>query len=250
MAPDFSDEPVRFSHLKAYGRSPAHGYHSRVSEWKPTQAMQMGTMVHGIWSDSGKYIAYPGAVRRGKEYDSFVAEHPDTEILLQTDYDNARFMVDALNACPDAVRCLTGIQEKTLLFDWNGLRCRATPDVRGENWLTELKTTANAAPQFWNWHFMKMAYHAQMSMQALGAPNKIDNFFIVAVESKPPYPVTIYELQERALEAGKKLLVLWSEQLKACESSRFWPGYSQSVVPLDIPEEAPELIFEEDESDG
>jgi len=38
--------PVRFSHLKAYGRSAAHGLIARTKEFPPTSAMERGTGVH------------------------------------------------------------------------------------------------------------------------------------------------------------------------------------------------------------
>ena len=244
--------PVRHSHLRAYGRSPAHGYHSRVSEFVPSQAMQLGSWVHGIWSGLGKFVGYPCSQRRGKDFDKFKADNPDTTILLMADYDAGKRMAEALDNNADAVRYLTGVKEQTQFFNYNGIDCRATPDVRGENWITELKTTANADPRFWQWHFRKMSYHVQMVMQAIGCSDNghnIDHYMIVAVESKAPYPVTIFELQERARDEATRTLMLWSERLKACEQSRQWPGYSQAIVPLDVPDEDVELIYP-DEGDA
>lgn len=246
-----TDQPVRFHHLRAYGRSPAHGRHARTNEMKSTQAMQRGRMVHGMLADEGRFVAYPGAQRRGKEYKKFADAHPGYEILLKNDYDLAKAMSDAVRARPDAMRWLAGIRERTLFFDYNGLTCRSTPDVHNpdERYLTEIKSTANAAEWFWQFHFRRMGYHVQMWMQGMGCDHLIEKFNIVAVEDKPPHVVMLYELQPRALDEGAKLLMLWSERLKVSESSGLYPGYSTAVVPLDIPDEPVELIYG-DEDDG
>jgi hypothetical protein len=234
------DLPWRFSHFKAFGRSGAHGYHARTTDTKPNQAMQIGSMVHGIWSGLGKFVAYPGPVRRGKEYEKFVADNPDATIMLQSDFDNARRMADAINRNADAVTFLTGTKEQTLFFDWNGLDCRATPDVRGDDFLTELKTTGDASERYWAWHFRRMSYHVQMWMQGIGCASHgygIKRFMTVAIEQKPPFVVQVYEYTERSLDEGNRLLMLWAEKAKNCTASNSYGGYSQTILPLDIPED-------------
>ena len=60
MTADLRDIPVRFSHLRAYGRSALHGYHARLDELqKPTTAMQRGTATPapaGTESTSNEYM--------------------------------------------------------------------------------------------------------------------------------------------------------------------------------------------------
>lgn len=228
---------VRFSHLRAYGRSAAHGHHARQKDQKQTYAMQRGTAVHAMLFGTRKVCGYPGSQRRGKEYDAFVAERPDTEILTMSEYDKALFMAESVMSNKLARQYLTGEREKTINFRWMGIDCRATPDVRGTNFLTELKSSSTAEPMRFTWHALRMAYHAQMRMQqiACGAP-KLD-CFVVCVESAEPYPVTVLQLDERTLEIGERMLVLWMERLKNCELSGYFPGYTEAVFPLIAPED-------------
>jgi hypothetical protein len=60
---------------------------------------------------------------------------------------------------------------------------------------------------------------------------------IVAVETSPPYCVTVLELTDRALDVGYRTACAWLEQYKVCRDSDEWPGYVQAPVPFDIVEE-------------
>lgn len=234
--------PVRFSHLRAYGRSGVHGYQARFGvEPEGTYAMERGTAVHALLFNTRKVMGYPGATRRGKEYEAFVAANPDTEILTGAEYDKARRMADALRASEVAKPFLTGATETTLLFDWMGEKCRSTPDVRGADFVTELKTCPVSEPTRFNWHALKMHYHAQMRYEAIASGLK--QCYIVAVEATEPHPVTVFKLTERSLEQGEKLLVLWMERLRGCEKSGQWMPYVSSVVDLDVPEDTIELTY-------
>src|SRR5688572_29258437 len=102
--------------------------------------MERGTAVHAILFGTKEVCGYPGPQRRGKEYQAFATERPDTEILTMAEYDKARRMVDAVLKCKLAEPVLKGVHEQTLMFRWMGLDCRATPDVRGPDYVTELKT--------------------------------------------------------------------------------------------------------------
>ena len=227
---------VRFSHLKAYGRSAAHGQHARQQEKKQTTAMQLGTAVHAMLFDTRKVCGYPGAQRRGKEYEAFSAEHPDYEILTMSEYDKARSMVDAVAKCVAARPYLNGAIEQTINFRWMGVDCRATPDVRGTDYLTELKTSNTSDPMRFPWQARRMCYHAQMRMQQL-ATFKRPDCFIVCIESEEPFPVTVFQMDTKALDIGERLLMLWMERLKNSELSGHFPAYSQSVCPLIIDDE-------------
>lgn len=244
MLPD-PNLPVRFSHLRAYGRSPMHGLHARTVDSDPSRDMERGTAVHALVFGTRKVLGYPGAQRRGKEYDAFVAEHPDCEILTMAEYEKAQRMAEAIRSSEVAAPYLQGTAERTLMFRWMGLQCRATPDVRGEDFVTELKSSSSADPSRFLWHARRMAYHAQLRFQEYGCQAsgiRIRDQWIVCVESEAPHPVTVFHVEPEAREEGEKLLALWGERLKACEEAGTFPPYVQSVVPLVWPKDD-ELVF-------
>jgi len=241
MSAFFSGVPVRFSHLRAYGRSPAHGKHARLAaKDDPSIAMERGSAVDAILFGHKQVVCYPGAVRRGKEYDAFCAANPNAEILGKKEYDKANCMVDAVRSCKLAEPLLNGIRQDTLLFNWMGMKCRVTPDVRGPDFVTELKTASTSDPTKFVWHARRMHYHAQLRFQEYGCEAKkirVRDHWIVCVESEAPHPVTVFHLEPEAREEGEKLLTLWGERLKNCEASESFPGYVECAVPLMWPKD-------------
>jgi len=210
--------------------------------------MLLGTAVHAIAFATKNVIAYDG-IRRGKAWDEFKAEHQDAHILSMAENYKARGMADALLADTNAVKVLAGVAETTIKFNWYGRECRSTPDVRGPDYMTDLKTCSSSDPAKFMWHSARMAYHAQMRMQQMACGQDIDApAYLVAVESTEPYPVTVFRMTENALMEGEKLLSIWMERLKACEESQQWPAYAQSIVPLDIPGDI-ELDYGDDDND-
>lgn len=251
VEPDLSDLPVRFSHLRAYGACGAKGAHARRSEMQPTYAMQRGTAVHALVFNTREVCGYPGAVRSGKAYEAFVADHPDHEILTMKEFDRARYMADAVLNCADAAPLLKGVQETTMWFDWMGRKCRATPDNRGSDFVTELKSTSNLDPEVFKWHARRMAYPAQLWFQHIGAELSgftVKKHYIVGIEDRAPWICMPFEVRPRALDRGARLVMLWMERLKVAEDSRQYPPYAQGIVPLDEPVQEDEaLVFEDDD---
>lgn len=245
--------PIRFSHLKAAGRSPAHARLALMGEGDDeTRSMERGSATHALLFETVPVVAYPGAVRRGKEWEAFQANHADDLIVTAADYEKANRMADAVRANYLAQDVLRGTREKTLLWKDGGRECRATPDVADYlNHVTELKTCATADPQRFTWQALRMHYHAQLAWYldavvacGLGRPQAA---YIVAVESSAPWPVTVLRLTDRALEAGRRACRLWFERLRGCERTGEWPAYSQSVLDLDVPDEF-ELDFGDSEA--
>ena len=149
---------------------------------------------------------------------------------------------------------LKGVFEKTILFRWNGLDCRVTPDVRGEDFVTELKSSKSADPAKFLWHARRMQYHAQLRFQQYGCEqptmvkeaSKISDHYIVCVESDAPHPVTVFHVEPEALQEGQQLLMLWAERLKNSASCDAYPPYTDCVVPLVWPKDDV-IEFGEDE---
>lgn len=227
-------EPLRFSRLKLMGKSPAH-YAAYVPE--PTGAMETGSAADRLLL-GGKVLAYPGPVRRGKDYEAFAAAHPDALIVTQKEGEIAYGIAEAVTNCPDAVRLLTGIRQETMFWDFNGRPCRGTPDVRGDGFLTDLKTGETSDPRFFPFKVRRFAYHAQMSFYetgvALAKLPPVRESYIVAVEQAPPHVVTVYRLTAATIELGARLWRLWLEQLQVCEAAGAFPPYSQSIVDLEL----------------
>lgn len=246
--PASTQEPVRFSRLKLMGRSAKHYLGMTVRQ---TQSIERGTATHSLVLGGRPVICYPNR-RYGKTWDAFKEKNGDAEILTAKDYDKANRMADAVRRHELAMSVLRGDHEVELSWTINGRACAGRIDCIGSDFSTELKTGATSSPERFMWQSLRMGYHAQCSwyrngIELAGLGKKKDTY-VVVVEQEPPHVVTVFTMVPRAIEAGTRMWRLWLEQLLACEAANAWPGYSEALVPLDVPEDDPDLIFEGDEA--
>jgi hypothetical protein len=105
--------------------------------------------------------------------------------------------------------------------------------------VADIKSTQNASPASFQRDVFKYGYHIQAAMywdgmSALGYYPQ--SFVFSAWEKKPPFATALYYMTEELLEAGRKeykrLLKIYAECLKTDN----WPGYSNSIEPLLLPD--------------
>lgn len=241
--------PVHFSQLKHMAQSPAHYLYAATHEPPQSAAFRLGTAVDKLicWEKSDDFppvITCP--FRRGtKRYDEFMAARPeDNEALVVSpaEWEKIGGMVDSLESNKQAMELLQGERQRFVEWRWLGRHCAGTPDVFNLDHITELKTGRTAQPE----RFMSSArfygYHAQLAWYrrgliecGFGTPA---SYWIVAVESSPPYPVTVFRLTDNAIELGERACRSWLERLLVCESSDTWPAYTEAAVPFDVDEDS------------
>jgi hypothetical protein len=247
LAPATRLPPVRYSRLRKIGQSPAHFLADFHDE---TSCMEQGSAVdHLVFCDK-QVIAYPGKVRNGAEWKSFKLDHPDNEfqIVTQKGLEEAKAIAEAIRADKRAMRVLRGEHQKEIFWKYLGRDCVSHLDVLGVNgaWVTELKVSQTSNPARFRWHALKMGYHAQLGFYDQAAEAETGKapraHFIVCAEATYPHVVTVFKVTRKAIQAGKQMCRLWFERLLQCEAANEWPGYSQSMVDLDL--------FEDEESEG
>jgi hypothetical protein len=171
----------------------------------------------------------------------------EVPIVTASEYDEAARCAEVVRASPIARELLDGETECPLRWSVLGRACAGQLDVLGPRRVVDLKTTTKSEPEWFSRHAMGMAYHAQLDWYAEGAranATRIDDCYIVAVETRAPYAVTCLRLTEHVLELGARLTRLWMERLLSCEASGEWPQYVQSIVDLDAPNDF-ELLFDD-----
>lgn len=249
--------PVRFSNLKAMGRSARHYRHAIECGREDSVSMRLGRMVHwgvlGCMPDDedGRIAVYDGD-RRGKAWTEFEAAHAGDEIVTAREMVKAKPIIDAVNADDIATLYLVGEKERRIDWEIGGRRCRSRLDVvRPGVCLSDLKTTTNARPDEFKRLAWRMNYHAQMAMYvdaANFAGLDIKTAYLVGVEVRAPHVVTVLELSGAALEHGRRTYRGWFENLIVCEASNQWPGYVQAPVLFDVPEWFAEESSEEEDA--
>jgi hypothetical protein len=244
--------PVRYSNLKLMAQSPMHYKHAegRPDDSPPrNRSMLVGTAGHKMILTAGKTIVvFDGKTRRGKAWDAFKLEHDGKIILNEAEYADAKAMADAVGRDPRAQALLMRAphREQTLRWQLAGRDCRGTPDAFGDDILLDVKTTRTAHPDRFAWEARRMGYHGQLDwyrhgLLHVGAPYaKLPTrrqCFVIAVENKAPYPVTVFELTEDLLNEGRTCWSAWFERYCVCSDSNHWPAYSECIEPLDVAKE-------------
>jgi len=244
---------ARFSNLKYMAASPAH-YEWRVQQQDDDSlARRIGRGGHAMLLGM-PVVRYMGR-RAGKAWLSFRADNADKEILSPKEWAIADGITTAVRRHPIASKLLLEdtTLEETIEWEFLGKKCTSRPDARlGTTRLVDLKTTRCAEPRKFERDAMWMGYHSQFAFYAKAIETAFgarpEECYCVAVESKPPFAVTVLELTPGALAQGEKLWRLWFERLLQCEAANHWPAYTDAIERLDVPGDDPvNLIIDGEE---
>jgi hypothetical protein len=239
-------QPVRFSTLKWMAESPAH-YRANVRT--EARHLELGSATDALLLGTSEVIAYQGKQRRGKDWEEFKAMNAGRLIVTKKEMALAEGMRDSVLACPDAVRLLKGRHQEEIFWKYLGRDCVSHLDCASEDgvYVTELKTAQTSNPSKFRWQAFKFAYHAQLAFYRLAKEyqtgTKPRAAYIVVVGSKAPHITVVMKVTEHALELGERLVRTWFETLLNCENANEWPGYAQSIVDLDAPDDV-EMDFD------
>lgn len=239
------DGTVGFSELKKLALSGRQYLHACNHRSPPTPPMLLGTAVHHLvlGGSSGRppLLVYPGAARRGKAWDAFLAAHPGAEIVTAKEQRLAEQIADAVMRDPCAAERLAGARyEVPLVWEEDGIPCSTTGvDIVKNGTLGDLKTATTTNPEDLQRQAFKMFYHCQLAFYARGArANGIDTskgLFLLCVETKGPHEVVDLELSEGLIDLADRTVSLWIEKLRIYRDANQWPGYAQSPIPWDVP---------------
>jgi hypothetical protein len=245
-----SSAPLHWSDLRHMQESAAHyQWHMTTKRAgagrEPSPAMRLGTLANhlvlGATAHGTQFAVWEGGIRRGKAWDAFCEENPGREVVNLDEVATAEAIRGAVTAHPTAQALLTsGAIEAPLSWTVAGRACAGTPDVLGSDHLVEFKVTHNANPSRFLWHAIRMGWLGQLAWYADGADyaglEPPRSLHIVAVESKPPHVVTVFDLTDLAVEFGRRQWRGLFERLLVCERTDRWPGYCATSVPLDAPD--------------
>lgn len=233
---------VRFSRLKQFALSPAHYLASCQEEVDESLALRMGSAVHAGLFLNRPVVCYDGR-RAGKAWERFEAHFTERNavILNEKEYRLAVGVIDAVKRHDRAAELLFGdgaITERTHTWERAGRTCRATPDSFTAHRIVELKTTRDGHPRVFERDALRRHYHCQVTFydEALGRSGS-EEIYVVAVENVVPHNTVVWRVSDRARLAAEKLITQWWEQLTTCEATNTYPGYVETDIALDVPEQ-------------
>jgi exodeoxyribonuclease VIII len=232
-------------------RSPAHYRHAIDTPHAPTPAQALGTAAHMAILEPDHYDKHafvaPDVDRRTKagkaadqEFRDWVAEDPDALVITEDQAIKVLGMGRAVRSQPFARALLAdGQAETTLLFEREGVQCKARPDwlCNGHDVILDLKTAADAsydgfqrAAGNWKYHLQNSWYIDAVETVGLG----LRRFIFLVVESEPPHGVALYELDAEAIHAGRIRCERALSRYIECNQTGEWPGYPREIQPLSL----------------
>jgi len=241
--------------LFATPSTPAHARYRWLHPPEGSAAQELGARVHLAVLEPQRFrsafIPAPKIDRRTTEgkaaWKALEAQlTPGVSLIAEADWRQVQAMAEAVYAHPTAAQLMGGVGLNELSIVWEhpdeGQRCKARLDrvsaFGGYPFVTELKTCARASDREFARACFDYGYHRQLAwyvdgLEILKPAGR--RAAIVAVENTPPYCVRAFELQDRALEQGRRenaeSLVLYG----ACFRSNTWPGYPADLTLLDLP---------------
>jgi hypothetical protein len=234
--------------LDLIARSPLH-YHQYTPVDSP--AMALGRAVHCAILEPARfeadYIAAPQIDRRTKAgkaaWEEFTAQAQGKAPLSCEDYEKVQCMRDAVHSHPAAAALLVGGHREITAY-WEdpetGLPCQCRPDYLNDDMtlVADIKSCVSAAPSAFARAVNTYRYHVQDGwyrdgLKILGCP--IEHFAFVCVENTHPYAVACYVLEPAAVDLGRELYRRDLKIYAACRQENRWPGYSEGIETLRLP---------------
>jgi hypothetical protein len=243
-----ADSRMHFSDLKVLASSAKKYAYAIDHPRKQTPAMRLGSIVDAlVFPGFRDFVVFEGT-RRGKEWEAFQIRHATREIFSASEYEAAKGAAEAVLSDPIAAPYLVGQHQAVIHFEVEGVPCaagienvRGGVDVLGDDFIADLKCTANAEPDYFTRHSFGMLWQAQLAFYGYAVPARNTRRVLIAVEPEPPYEVVVSVMTPALILAGQKTVRMLIEKYKACIASGAWPGYVQSAVELDVPSWAANL---------
>jgi len=241
-------DAVNHSILHGFTRTPAHvRYELDHGGRPPTPALDLGFLTHIAVLEPERYDAQfvvpPKVDRRTKAgkatWAQFEAANPGRQAIDAGDHEKAQAMRRALLAHPTAGEFLSGpgVNEVSLAWEDGGIRQKARVDrigyVGDSPVVGDIKTARSAARRdferaLYTYGYGTQAVHYLAGLEKLvpipaGAPSR--RFLFLVVESEPPHPVAVYEVDDATLAQAAQERERFLRKWKECNESGVWSGY-------------------------
>ncbi|MFC9973620.1 PD-(D/E)XK nuclease-like domain-containing protein [Spirillospora sp. NPDC127200] len=219
----------------------------------PTDAMELGTAAHrevlGVGADIEEIKAKDWRTTRAKD-EAAIAREAGKVPLLTRDAERVRAMAAALREHEIAATLLNpayGKPEQAIFWQdaptkiWRRALLDLLPDVEpgGRMYLADYKTAQSADLEAISKAIETYGYNAQGAwyddaVRALGLADDVA-FFLVVQETVAPFLVSVVQLDQLALEAGRHDNRKAIELYARCRKTNTWPPYVEGVAPVGLP---------------
>lgn len=263
LYPDLSfDEYARIaainhSILRLFKDTPLHARTQMLLPREQTPSMRLGYLVHLAVLEPARFAqttaVAPKVDRRttvGKKvWNDFLREHAMHEIVKYEEMEVCRGVLDSVRQNSLVMELLSGKGANELTLVWEdkeyGVPCKSRLDgvraLGNEPVIVDCKTSAdpvslrNFQKAIGNFGYHEQAAMYREGLQALRPRETPYRFLWIAIETKPPYAVRVFECEYDALEAGYQQHREHLRQYAECLKHDIWPGYPPGIETAGLP---------------
>ena len=193
--------------------------------WKELIAENHRTPLGNFWTE--------------KECDKYVQER---EAIRASCY-AIRDQVAAHKGARSVLLAEDRICQPTILFEINGVKLKARPDVVPQRFrvIGDMKISASISTKFFTNRVSDFGYDIQGWLSAFGWMLATDEsemrpFVNVVIREKPPYEVRAFELNQNFMDRGRAYAMEAIEGIKRCQDSGVWrPGNHGEIEKVNPP---------------
>jgi hypothetical protein len=248
-------DALNASTLKEFRKSPLHVQTAKYFQRKPTAALEFGQLVHLMVFQPvqvfDSFAVIPDVnltTKDGKAKKADVeSRNPGKTIIKQAEFNAAEKIANNVRNHPRIKKYLPVSKFETSIF-WHtdSIQCKGRVDMYAQEYglVVDLKTTERPTHASFSKTIWEYGYHYQLAwyrrgLLALGLP--VNYCVLIAVEKSAPYGCIAYELDSDVLDIADKKIDVWLAKYKECLEKNSWPGYTQDVLVIGIPDWAEKL---------
>jgi hypothetical protein len=238
------------SDLVLFRRGPNH--YKYFSGQKKSKAFSFGTLLHQAILEPDRelqYTAKPNGLNLSTKEGKAWKAKASGEIITEQEALDLKLMTAAFNAHPVASQYVKGsINEATIEFDINGVKCKARPDIIQGDTVIDIKTTRHLNPRQMNYDYKDRGYDLQAGFYTLAAQSVLEkpitNFVLVYILKNPPYEIMVKYVPSEEITRSQMEIVGLVEEFKQCAEQDRWESripveptpMTASFVEMEIPE--------------
>jgi len=258
---------VSKSHLDLVDKSPFHYWDRFINPDsvipEPTKQMIIGSALHALVLEPDVFKTEfiveavntpkrPTATQRNAKkpssqtldaiayWDEFDEKAKGKKLISIDDYERLTIMKKRIFDHPAAstILSMSGVVEQS--YQWkdsqSGELCKSRPDFHTDDGtlIVDLKTTSDASELGFKKSVHNFRYHVQAGFY-LRSLKEAEQFVFIAVESKPPYLVAVYNASTDMINAGNRVADKNLATIAQCRKTGKWTGYSEEITNLDLP---------------
>ena len=191
-------------------------YHYLTKKWGATsESMKLGSAVHsyvleGKEAFDKEFFVWDKPDLRKKENKERQAEAmalaKNREIISKSQFDIVQEIQAHFYDYDLANHYTKGIVELSHYANYENCPVKVRPDCldKDNNWISDIKTCQDNSPRAFRSDIYKYNYHLQAFFYCLILGIPVVNFRFLAVETKPPYTVEVYALNDEQIKHGEQ----------------------------------------------